>query len=167
MHVNLKHLVVAAAATGGIAAVAFGGSAVSTAFTEASSGTVQAQAATFSNDFKTGDISLSNAVPGDSSQPIDVTYTNNGSHSVALTISLAANGPAELAPYLHLLIDSKDYGALGNITDGKSYPLGTVAPNGGKVTFHNVELQLPSGTVNAAAGKSFDATYTMTATAGN
>src|ERR1700712_5778573 len=75
---NVKRSIAAVALTGGVAAVIFGGTSVSTAFTDHSEGSVVANAATFGGTYTTGDLRIDGALPGDTNSEV-VSYKNNGS----------------------------------------------------------------------------------------
>jgi len=159
-----KRIAVAAAITGGVAAIAFGGQAVSTSWTQASSGNIHGDTATVSNTFQTGDLTLNNALPGDSSAPVTISYTNNGSTSETLVFSIDPSGSnlGLLANDLAVAIPSVGTVPLGSLP--ATYTLGVVGA-GKSVTIPGVVLTLSTAAPVSDAGASLDAAYTLTATA--
>lgn len=151
---NAKRTLIAVALTGGVAVAAFGGTAVSTSFTDSHSGSVVANAAKFGGTYSTGDLRIGNAIPGDSNK-ITVSYTNNGTTPVDLVLTTdglsnaaydSANPGAGLALAKEVVIDF----------DGQQTTM-----------FNDQNITVDLGKVLPGASFSQDATLTLPTTAGN
>ena len=93
---NIKHSIIALGAAGATAALVFGGSAVSTAFTSNHAGSVAVNSATINDSYQNFTMWLDNALPSDSKSQT-MSYTNNGSNPMSLVLkigSIAATGNA-------------------------------------------------------------------------
>jgi len=157
-------LAAAAVLTATVAAVAFGGSTVSTAWTQSSAGSLHAGTARVDNAFTTGDLVLSNALPGDHGPTATIAYTNHGSTAEHLVFTVDPSGAA-LGPLAHYL--EVNLGALGVARLDQlpaTIDLGLLDP-GQTLSLPNVSLTLATDTPNSAAGQVVEATYTLTATA--
>lgn len=162
MHVNIKRVAVATVLCGGVAALAFGGEAVSTAFTQSSTSHVSVAAASV-GVVQTGDLTLANALPGDPSNSVTVGYDNtNGTVKEDLSLS-TANAKGNLNPAdIDVLVNGNDIGNLGQFSGG-SVNMGTV-DKGQNYTF-TVQLMLSKKATVADAGQTYDVDYTITSTA--
>jgi hypothetical protein len=159
---KLKRIVIASAAAAGIAGVAFGGQAVSTAFTSSSSGHVHANSASIAHGYQTGDLTLDNAIPGDSGPSTTIGFTNDGSTAVHLVLTITnPHGSDALANDLVLSIDG--VGDIPLTAVPSPIDLGRVPVNGSFSGSAHLSLSPNAG--NEALNKSFAETYTLTATA--
>ena len=84
---NIKHSIIALGAAGATAALVFGGSAVSTAFTSNHDGSFASKSATIADSYQNWDLGLDNAIPGDTVSKT-MTYTNSGSVPMRLAITV-------------------------------------------------------------------------------
>jgi hypothetical protein len=162
---NAKRTLIAVALTGGVAVAAFGGTAVSTAFTDNSSGSVVANAATFGGTYKTFDLRIDNAIPGDSNH-LTVSYTNNGSTPVDLVLTtdgLSNTAGAGLALAKEAVVNFEGNDITLFNAQNETLDLGKIAA--GASFSQDVTLTLPTSAGNEVAGGGASLHYTLTATA--
>lgn len=165
---KLKRTLIAVGATGAAAAMAFGGSAVSTAFTSSADGSINLYSATNGVSTQNFDVNLSKLVPGDSVTK-NISYTNTGSNPVDLTVTVNAptttgsdDNVACFEQAMQLSYGGADI-ALAKIVDGINYVLGA----GTSRTFDTHYLLSPnvplSGTVTFALLSTYPAHSNTTA----
>lgn len=165
---HIKRSIAALAVTGGAAALAFGGSAVATDFTGNSVGSVTTEAATFGGNYSTGQIDISNALPGDTVTK-EIYYKNTGSTPVNLVLTtgaLTTNGPAGVSLAKDLLVEFP--GHLGKTMSDLATTPWSIAFNNiqpGGVMGRWITVTLPQTATVADAGGAASLVYTLTATA--
>jgi hypothetical protein len=168
---NAKRSLIAVAVTGVVGAAVFGGTAVSTSFTDSHSGSVVANAAKFGGTYSTGDLRIDNAIPGDSNQ-ITVSYTNNGTTPVDLVLTTdglsqigydAANPGAGIALAKAVIINFEGQNTTMFDDQNFTFDLGKIAAGG--VFSQVVTLTLPTTAGNEVEGGGASLHYTLTATA--
>lgn len=168
-----KRAILPLLASGGMAAALFGGGAVHTAFTSSGSGTLSANTAKIGTAVS-GNVALSNAVPGDLGPTSAVTVTNNGSTPETLAVSLAPTGnPSQNNTALDQYVEVYFNGAaIGNLaTLEADYGTGHAATipganlaAGGSVSY-KIALGLDQNAPNSVADSFTEAVFTVTGTA--
>ena len=173
---KLKAIIPALAASGGIAALLFGGTGVSTAFTSSAAANFGAATATLDTSLLSGGaFSATDLVPGDI-VPDTVMLTNNSSNPVDIVLQFGTLvDPGNLAQYIDLIVPSGvphiragtySLAYLATNVTGPS-DLGTLNPGanlsiGFELSFPDPNLS--SAAENALAGQSVNLPYTFTAT---
>lgn len=162
---NIKHSIIALGAAGATAALVFGGSAVSTAFTSADNGSLHADSATVTSTLTNGDLALNNAIPGDHVDKT-VSWTNTGSVPTELVLTFgslqnAGANPSALASDLDVIIGGQTVPVTG--LAGQRFDLGKIQPSRGYTA--PVVLKLSDNAGNEAQGSNVTLPYTLTATA--
>lgn len=169
-----KRAIVPLLASGGMAAALFGGGAVHTAFTSSGSGTLSANTAKIGTAVS-GNVALSNAVPGDLGTASTVTVTNNGSTPETLAVSLApTSNPSQnnttLDQYVEVYFGGSPIGSLATLEadygtgHAVTIPGVSLAANGGSASYQ-VALGLDENAPNTVADSSTEAVFTVTGTA--
>lgn len=169
MNLNVKRLAVAAVATGGIAAVAFGGSAVSTAFSSDSAQTATINTATINGDVSGGTFTASNLVPGGAPQTEAVTLTNTSQVREAAFIVFNSATLTKGGQAANPSTDSLEMDALSRtvtLDEFKTlhgFKIGDLDPAGGanaSKTF-NIGIKLAQNAGNDWSGVQAKVTYTI------
>jgi archaellum component FlaF (FlaF/FlaG flagellin family) len=172
---KINRTVLPLVATGGVAAVLFGGAAVHTAFTSSATGSFHAATARVGTQLTNGTVSLTNAVPGDVGPTSNVTITNNGSTPETISVGFGAGSNAALDKVVDVIWDGQDAGSIASLAN-TAFPLSnaTLAAKGapGDSVTIPVALMLEStadDSVDNAASDvvSFTVTGTATSAAGN
>jgi hypothetical protein len=159
---NLKRSAVALVAAGGTAAVLFGGSAVSTDFTQQQTGAISVNTTTMRTQLTGGTITLDDAIPGDSKTQ-QVTFKNEGTRKVRLTVKSTLSGSSALAGLVTL---SSSAAPGHSITLSQAVgSLGSLDVNPGQTISFPLTVTLDKSAGNDVQGKSAAVNYTLTATA--
>ena len=172
---NIKHSIVALGAAGATAALVFGGSAVSTAFTSQS----PTQTDSFSGaktgiTVDRGNFTVEKLVPGDAAQSAGtVTITNTSDVPAVLSLTLGTpqvvsdgTGGAPDLSKLEVSIDGHP-GNLGQAGGLANHPFNIASLDPGKSRTLPIEVSLSKGTGNDWNGAKVVETWTATMTAGN
>lgn len=168
---NVKRSVVALAAAGGTAALVFGGSAASTAFTSSSDQVARAKGASTGVLVENGSFTVDGLVPGATASNVgDVKVTNTGNTPSVVTVTfqnaqINSNGTGG-APDLSKLVFTVEGQTLNaSQLAGQTFTLGTWTA--GRAASIPVLAGLASGTGNDWNGADVSLPYTVTMTAGS
>lgn len=168
---NIKHSIIALGAAGATAALVFGGSAVSTAFTSNHDGSFASKSATIADSYQNWDLGLDNAIPGDTVGKT-MTYTNSGSVPMRLAITVGQPVTEGADANVSALENATKVSILGyNVTlsdiagaKGQSFELPTTVRPGGSFQVP-ATMTLSNDADNTASGASATVPFKLTATA--
>jgi hypothetical protein len=165
---NPKKSILPLVAAGGVAAALFGGGAVHTAFTSTATGTLNASTASIGTVLADGNVTLANAVPGDTGPVSNVTVTNQGSTPETLDVTFGTGSNPGLDSVVDVIWDGTDVGSLTSF-NGASLALqgSTLQASGstGDSLTVPVALMLETSATDADANASDTVSFTVTGTA--
>jgi hypothetical protein len=157
---HIKRSLAAVAVTGATAAVLFGGTTVSTAFSTDHNGSLTGQSASISDSVQNFDLALNNAIPGDSVTKT-MSYTNNGTVPMRLTLTLGTPttwGSADHVAAFEQATSVTAFGAQKSLVDvvglaGRQMGITTVQPGHSVSTPVTIALGDADNTASGVAVK--------------